>query len=85
MTLERRKSDQNHTTLMLAVNTLTVKFEECVAPAIEQVWTNKAKIQSLEDKAENTKDGRGRLVSYVSIVISVVIATMLGIKNFFHP
>lgn len=74
--------EERHTEIMVRLGKLDTKIEERIIPAVDQVWESKEKIQSLEDRAENNKDNRSRLISYASFVISIIIAFFVGLRHF---
>ena len=75
-------AETRHTEIMVRLGKLDTKIEERIIPAVDQVWTNKEDIQTLENNADNTKDNRGRLISYASFIISIVIAFFVGLRHF---
>jgi hypothetical protein len=75
--------EEKHTNVMVALAKINATLIEVVKPAIDQVYANKENIIILKINAKNNKDNKSRLISYVSIVISFIIATMLGIRHFF--
>lgn len=79
---EPTPTEVRHTEIMVRLTKIDTKIEERIIPAVDQVWESKEDIQTLENNAANTKDNRGRLISYASFTISVIIAFFVGLRHY---
>lgn len=74
---------------IIAIREFMVRVDihmENIKPAIDEVWTTKDRVLIIEtnikNNKENAKDRKGRILSWISIAISFVVATFLGIRAF---
>lgn len=71
-----KSEEEKHLEIMLAIKEINTTIEILVEPAVKQTYVNKDKIIILERDAKNSTDGRGRLIGYASLFISMAVAIM---------
>lgn len=76
------KPEDPYTQILVKIENINTTITEVLKPAVDQVWNNKDEILIIKTNKKSSKDHRGRIVAYASLIISFIMVTLLGFRHF---